>query len=54
LAAAGLPLLVPELIRADFFDLDDHMRPPGHRKVAQAIAAQLAEAAAPAGIAPPR
>lgn len=41
LAAAGLTLIVPDLDHEDFMDLDDHMRPRGHRKVAETIAATL-------------
>lgn len=41
LAAAGIPLILPELTEADFFDIDDHMRPGGHRRVAAALDAAI-------------
>lgn len=41
LAAAGIPLLETELSAADFLDIDDHMRPGGHRKVAAALDAAI-------------
>jgi hypothetical protein len=41
LAAAGFPLLVPDLSDGDFLDIDDHMRPRGHRAVAAALDAAI-------------
>lgn len=41
LAAAGLPLLVPQLSQDEFLDIDDHMRPRGHRAVAAALDAAI-------------
>jgi len=41
LAAAGFPLLVPELSDGDFLDIDDHMRPRGHRAIAAALDAAI-------------
>jgi len=41
LAAAGIPLILPDLSKADFFDIDDHMRPAGHRRVAAALDAAI-------------
>ena len=37
LTSAGYPLISPKFSTADFFDLDDHMRPRGHRAVAAAL-----------------
>ena len=41
LSAAGFPLLIPELAREEFLDIDDHMRPQGHAVVAVEIARVL-------------
>jgi len=41
LADAGLPLIVPVVAREDYYELDDHMRPRGHRTVAAAIDAAV-------------
>lgn len=41
LAREDLPLVVPQLSPADFLDIDDHMRPRGHRAVAAAIDAAI-------------
>ena len=38
---AGLELLVPPLAADDFMEIDDHMRPRGHRVIAAAIAASV-------------
>jgi hypothetical protein len=41
---AAIPLVIPPLKKVDFYDLDDHMRPSGHRGVGVAIAAALEQA----------
>lgn len=41
LAAVGIQLILPDLSEADFFDIDDHMRPAGHRRVASALDAAI-------------
>jgi hypothetical protein len=41
LADAGLPLLVPQLSQDEFLDIDDHMRPRGHRAVAATLDAAI-------------
>lgn len=41
LAVAGTPLLLPELSKTDFFEIDDHMVPAGHRRVAAALDAAI-------------
>jgi hypothetical protein len=45
---AGITFVVPPLTRDVFFNLDDHMRPPGHHIVASAIATALEQGSAAA------
>jgi hypothetical protein len=54
MAAAGIRLVTPALDDDDFYAIDDHMRPAGHRKVARAIDVALSAQAdsLPAGPAP--
>ncbi len=41
LSAARIPLIVTELARDDFLEIDDHMRPRGHHAVATALDAAI-------------